>query len=128
MGKCKTIAVIYGSDSSEWKISCRSGEYVASCLDGALYAVYEVFARFGTWELVAMRGQNAMRTTFPEGARPQVDKSDFSVTVHGEKVRFDFAYIINCVDRDTWKKADYGASSFSKRDAWRANLTFAYTF
>ncbi|MBR5051420.1 MAG: hypothetical protein IKX75_08870 [Desulfovibrio sp.] len=44
------------------------------------------------------------------------------------EVNFDFAYVINCIDRDTWKKADYGASSYSKRDAWRANLTFAYTF
>ncbi len=44
------------------------------------------------------------------------------------EINFDFAYVINCVDRSTWKKADYGLSTYSKRDAWRANLTFAYTF
>ena len=44
------------------------------------------------------------------------------------EINFDFAYVVNCVDRSTWKKADYGASSYSRRDAWRANLTFAYTF
>ena len=44
------------------------------------------------------------------------------------EVNFDFAYVINCIDRDTWKKAGLRDTSYSKRDAWRANLTFAYTF
>ena len=34
MGKYKTIAVIYGSDSSEWEVACRSGEFTASRIDG----------------------------------------------------------------------------------------------
>ena len=55
MGKYKTIAVVYGSDSSEWEISCRSGEYTASRIDENQYDVYEIFARFGQWNLVAMR-------------------------------------------------------------------------
>ena len=90
----KKIAVIYGSDSSEWEISCRSGEFVASRIDEYKYDVYEVFARHGKWELVAMRPSNSMRVPFPEGARPEVDKTDFSVTVLGEKVKFDYAYIM----------------------------------
>lgn len=94
MAKYKTIAVIYGSDSSEWEISCRSGEYTASRIDENRYDVYEIFARFGQWNLVAMRKAGAMRTPFPEGARPEVDKTDFSVMVLGEKVTFDFVYII----------------------------------
>ena len=94
MAKYQSIAVIYGSDSSECEVSCRSGEFVASRIDDNLYDVYEIFARFGKWNLVAMRERNAMRVTFPEGAQPEIDKSDFSVTVLGEKVRFDFAYIV----------------------------------
>ena len=46
MGKYKKIAVIYGSDSSEWEVSCRSGEFVASRIDGTQYDVYEILARF----------------------------------------------------------------------------------
>jgi len=94
MGKYHAIAVIYGSDSSEWEVSCRSGEYVASRIDETAYDIYEIFARFGKWSLVAMRRRNSMRVTFAEGARPEVDKTDFSVKVYGEKVKFDFAYIV----------------------------------
>lgn len=94
MGKYKTIAVIYGSDSSEWEISCRSGEFVSSRIDQYEYDVYEIFARFGKWQLVAFRDRNAMRVTFPEGARPEVDKNDFSVNVYGRKIKFEYAYIV----------------------------------
>ena len=44
MGKYQRIAVIYGSDSSEWEVACRSGEFVASRIDGTKYDVYEIFA------------------------------------------------------------------------------------
>lgn len=94
MGKYSKIAVIYGSDSSESEVSCRSGEFVASRIDGNEYDVYEVYARFGKWQLVACKKRNAMRVTFPEGARPEIDKNDFSVSLLGEKVNFDFAYIV----------------------------------
>ena len=94
MAKYQSIAVIYGSDSSEWEVSCRSGEFTASRIDEFRYDVYEIFARFGKWKLVAMRKANSMRQPFPEGAQPEVDKSDFSVMVLGEKIKFDFAYIM----------------------------------
>ena len=94
MAKYRSIAVIYGSDSSEWEVACRSGEFTASRIDEFQYDVYEIFARFGDWKLVAMRKANSMRVPFPEGAQPQVDKTDFSVMVLGDKVKFDFAYIM----------------------------------
>lgn len=94
MSKYHRIAVMYGSDSSEWEVACRSGEFTASRIDGTKYDVYEIFARFGKWSLTAFRKKDAMRVTFPEGARPEVDKTDFSVKVYGEKVKFDFAYIM----------------------------------
>ena len=92
--KYSTIAVIYGSDSSEWEISCRSGEFVSSRIDGSRYDVYEIFARFGQWSLVAYRKRNSVRVILPEGQRPAIDKTDFSVEVGGRKVKFDYAYIM----------------------------------
>ena len=94
MSNYKNIAVIYGSDSSEWEVSCRSGEFTASRLDETRYNVYEILARFGKWQLVACKKQGAMKVPFPEGARPEIDKTDFSVTVLGEKVKFDYAFIM----------------------------------
>ncbi len=94
MTKHRKIAVIYGSDSSEWEVACRSGEFTASRIDGTKYDVYEIFARFGKWQLVAMKKKDAMRIPFPEGSRPEIDKTDFSVKVLGEKVNFDYVYIM----------------------------------
>lgn len=94
MSKYNSIAVFYGSDSSEWEVACRSGEFTASRIDETLYDVYQIFARFGKWELVACRKKNSMRVVFPEGSRPEVDKTDCSVNVLGEKVKFDFVYIM----------------------------------
>ena len=90
----KSIAVIYGSDSSEWEVACRSGEFTASNIDGYKYDIYEIFARFGRWQLVACKKKNAMKVTFPEGSRPEIDKTDFSVSVLGEKVKFDYVYVM----------------------------------
>lgn len=94
MGKYEKIAVIYGSDSSEWEVSCRSGEFTASRIDGSRYDVYEIFARFGDWSLVAYRKKDSMRVIIPQDSRPQIDKTDFSVNIGGEKIKFDFAYLM----------------------------------
>ena len=91
--KYNTIAVIYGSDSSEWEVSCRSGEFTASRIDGAKYDVYEIFARFGKWTLKAYRRGGEARKEVPLDA-VSVDKNDFSVVLDGERIKFDFAYIM----------------------------------
>ncbi len=90
----KSIAVIYGSDSSEWEVSVRSGEFTASQIDGAKYDVYEIFARFGEWTLRAYRRNGGERVLIPEGERPSVCKCDFSIVVGSEKIKFDYAYIM----------------------------------
>ena len=90
----KNIAVIYGSDSSEWEVSCRSGEFTASRVDGKKYNVYEVFARFGKWTLAAYRNINSMRVVIPEDQRPEIDKTDFSVMIDDQKIKFEYAYIM----------------------------------
>ncbi len=88
------IAVIYGSDSSEWEVSVRSGEFTSSQIDGTKYNVYEVFARFGEWTLAAYRPKGGERVALVENERPAIDKNDFSVIVDGSKVKFDYAYIM----------------------------------
>ena len=92
--KYNKIAVIYGSDSSEWEVSVKSGEFTSSQLDGSRYDVYEILARFGEWRLVAYRRDAGERILLEESARPHVDKSDFSVVAGGEKVKLDYAYIM----------------------------------
>lgn len=94
MKEYRSVAVIYGSDSSEWEVSVRSGEFTASQLDGSRLDVYEVFARFGAWSVVAYRLKGQERVALPESERPVIDKTDFSAVVGGCKVKFDFAYIM----------------------------------
>ncbi len=94
MNQYRSIAVIYGSDSSEWEVSVCSGQFTASQMDRERYDVYEVFARFGHWSLAAYRLKGKDRVEFPESDRPLIDKTDFSVTVDGEKIKFDYAYIM----------------------------------
>ncbi|MCR4666763.1 MAG: outer membrane homotrimeric porin [Desulfovibrio sp.] len=46
-------------------------------------------------------------------------------------MNFDLGYIINCMDRETWKRSGswaYANNNFSKHDAWKAQLTFNYSF
>ena len=90
----KSIAVIYGSDSSEWEVSVRSGEFTASQIDPSRYDVYEIFARFGEWTLRAYRRSGGDRVLISEGERPHICKCDFSVMLEGAKVKFDYAYIM----------------------------------
>ena len=90
----ESVVVIYGSDSSEWEVSVRSGEFTASQVDGTRYDVYEMFARFGKWSLAAYRKRGCSRVVIPEDERPEIDKNDFSVVVDGGKVKFDYAYIM----------------------------------
>ena len=89
----KNIAVIYGSDSSEWEVSVRSGEFTASQIDGTKYNVFEVFARFGDWSLKAYRINGEARQEVPQGS-VCVDKTEFSILLDGEKIKFDYAYIM----------------------------------
>ena len=88
------IAVIYGSDSSEWEVSVKSGEFTASQIDGERFNVYEVFARFGKWVVKAYRLKGQEGVFIPEEERPEICKTDFSAVVAGEKVKFDYAYIM----------------------------------
>lgn len=74
----KTIALIYGGNSSEWEISVLSGKNVASALDPEKYDVHEILLRGADWRCGDI----------------QIDKTDFSYTKDGVKITFDLALIM----------------------------------
>ena len=89
----KNIAVIYGSDSSEWEVSVKSGEFTASQIDDTKYNVFEIFARFGNWSLRAYRMNGETRQEVAQDS-VLIDKTDFSIVLADEKIKFDYAYIM----------------------------------
>ena len=45
------------------------------------------------------------------------------------QMHLDLGYIVNMIDKDTWDRSFMGdQGSFSKQDAWKAQLVFAYSF
>ena len=45
-------------------------------------------------------------------------------------MHLDLGYIVNMIDKDTWDRSFFmgDQGSFSKQDAWKAQLVFAYSF
>ena len=77
----KNIAVIMGGYSSERLISLKSGGVVCRNLDKEKYNVYPVDISRDGWYYI-----NELDEKYP------VDMNDFTVTVDGEKVRFDAVF------------------------------------
>jgi D-alanine-D-alanine ligase len=77
----KTIAIIMGGYSSEYKISLKSGAVVYQTLDRTKYNPYAIHIFKNKWVYVDESGSE-----FP------VDKNDFSVTVNSEKITFDCVF------------------------------------
>lgn len=78
----KNIALIAGGYSGEFVISLASAETIAKHLDVERFAVYQIIIDRSGWYYQAGPGN-----------KTEVDKNDFSVIVHGSKVRFDAAFI-----------------------------------
>jgi D-alanine-D-alanine ligase len=76
------IAVISGGDSSEYVVSVKSGKNVYNAIDTE---------KFTPW-LVQMRGKEWIILENEEKVA-DIDKSDFSFSYKGEKIKIDFAYI-----------------------------------
>jgi len=83
----KKVALIYGGNSSEWKISILSGKNVAANIDRDKYEVYEILLRGTSWSLCDPASEEPKPIA-------EVDKTDFSCTVAGEKIKFDIAYLM----------------------------------
>lgn len=79
----RTIAIVAGGDSSEFPVSLRSAQGLYSFMDKEKYTVYIVEVKGLCWEAV-----------LPDGNKTAVDRNDFSFLLNGEKITFDFAYII----------------------------------
>ncbi|MFM7399963.1 MAG: D-alanine--D-alanine ligase, partial [Bacteroidota bacterium] len=74
----KTIAILTGGDSAERVISLKSGQVVKDCLPADKYRTFLIDIQKSDWRE-------------PETGTP-VDKNDFSLTLNGEKIRFDCAF------------------------------------
>ena len=78
----KSIAVIYGGNSSEHQVSIQSGKNVAANLDREKYDVYEILIKGKSWTLIARNGE--------EMEPAEINKTDFSAA----GVHFDVAFIM----------------------------------
>lgn len=78
----KSVAVIYGGNSSEHQVSIQSGKNVAANLDREIYDVYEILIKGKSWSLIARNGE--------EMEPAEIDKTDFSAA----GVHFDVAFIM----------------------------------
>ncbi|HCT95218.1 MAG: D-alanine--D-alanine ligase A [Bacteroidetes bacterium GWE2_39_28] len=85
----KTIALIYGGDSSEYEVSIKSGKHISGHLDRERYHVYEVLMKGSDWKVL-----------FSEEKSYLIDKADFSFVIPeesgigGKRVKFDKALIM----------------------------------
>lgn len=79
----KNIAVICGGDSSEYVVSIKSGKNIFNSIDTALFTPWLVRMRFDEW--ILLDGETKLS---------DVDKSDFSFTVDGQKIKPDYAFIM----------------------------------
>ena len=79
----KNVALIYGGNSSEAEVSIKSGKHVSENLDRSKYQVFEILLKEFDW-----------RVQLEGGVSIEIDKSDFSFLLNGEKVKFDLAFIM----------------------------------
>lgn len=76
------IAIIAGGDSSEYQISVKSGRNVFQAVDTTLFTPWLVHMKGKEWKVLDNGNTIA-----------DIDKSDFSFTIDGQKIIPDFAYI-----------------------------------
>lgn len=77
----KKIALMAGGFSGEYEVSINSAKNIAANLDPAKYTVYTILVKRDRWFYEA------------DGVSTNVDKNDFSLTLNGEKIKFEAAFI-----------------------------------
>jgi len=77
----KNIALLAGGFTGEYEVSLNSAKNIADNLDKTKYSVYTILVNRDRWFYE------------DESDRIDVDKNDFSITIKGEKIKFDFAFI-----------------------------------
>jgi len=83
MNTKKNIAVVAGGDSSEYVISVKSGANVLRAINTELFNPWLTMIKGDEW--VVLDGETVISN---------IDKSDFSFKLDGQKIKFDYAYII----------------------------------
>lgn len=78
----KNIALLAGGYSGEYVISIKTAETIERNLDSEKYNTYKIIVDRSGWFYQAQ-----------DGKRLEVDKNDFSLTINGEKIKFDAAFI-----------------------------------
>ena len=76
------IAVIDGGDSGEYEVSLKTGDNIFNQLDKTLFEPYLIHFKGADWHYKAADGRIF-----------QIDKNDFSLTIDGQKIVFDLAFI-----------------------------------
>ncbi len=77
----KNIALLAGGFTGEYEVSLNSAKNIAASLDTTKYKVYTILINRDRWFYEY------------ESARLDIDKNDFSLTLNGNKIKFDFAFI-----------------------------------
>ncbi len=77
----KKIALLAGGYSGEYVISLKTAVTIENALDKQLYDVYKIVVDKSGWFYT--QGETKI----------SVDKNDFSLTLNGEKIKFDAAFI-----------------------------------
>ncbi|MDN5289328.1 MAG: ddlB [Mucilaginibacter sp.] len=77
----KNIALLAGGFTGEYEVSVNSAKNIAASLSVDKYKVYTIFINRDRWFHESDNGP------------VDVDKNDFTITVQGQKIKFDFAFI-----------------------------------
>jgi D-alanine-D-alanine ligase len=77
----KQIALMAGGYSGEYEVSLNSAKNIKANLDPAKYTVYIILLNRERWFHEA------------DGEQVDIDKNDFSLTLKGQKIKFDAAFI-----------------------------------
>ncbi len=78
----KTIALITGGYTGEYQISIKTAETIGRYLNKEKYKVYKIIFTKENWVYAD-----------DEGNRHEVNRNDFSLTINGQKITFDAAFI-----------------------------------
>ena len=73
------VAVVMGGYSDESVISLRSGQLILNHLDKSKYKCFEIHILINEWYCLH------------ENTKYPIDKSDFSITINNQKIKFDLA-------------------------------------
>ncbi|HTN47675.1 MAG TPA: D-alanine--D-alanine ligase [Flavipsychrobacter sp.] len=78
----KNIALLAGGYSGEYVISIKTAQTIESNLDAERFNIYKIIVTKDSWQHETA-----------DGKKIDVDKNDFSLTIQGNKVKFDCVFI-----------------------------------